>query len=66
VLNIANRSKSTSLSELIFSAKNADNNDESKSRAENIEDIILDKMIWHENLQDMFDKCVIQVRRAKV
>jgi hypothetical protein len=53
VLNIANRSKSTSLSELIFSAKNADNNDESKSRAENIEDIILDKMIWHENIKDI-------------
>jgi hypothetical protein len=48
VLNIANKSKSTSLSELIFLAKNADNNDESKSRVMNIEDIILDKIIWHE------------------
>jgi hypothetical protein len=45
VLNIANRSKSTSLYELIFSAKNAENNEESKSRTVNIEDIILDKMI---------------------
>ncbi|PNX98351.1 SNF2 family amino-terminal protein [Trifolium pratense] len=48
------------LSELIFSAKNADNNDESKSRATNVEDTILDKMIRHENLKDLFDDCVIQ------
>ncbi|WJX81495.1 hypothetical protein P8452_64368 [Trifolium repens] len=54
------------LSELIFSAKNADINDESKSRAANIEDRILDKMIRHENLKDLFDDCVIQVEGAKM
>jgi DNA repair and recombination RAD54-like protein len=48
------------LSELIFSAKNADINDESKIRAANIEDRILEKMIRHENLKDLFDDCVIQ------
>ncbi|PNX91061.1 SNF2 family amino-terminal protein, partial [Trifolium pratense] len=54
------------LSELIFSAKNADNNDESKSRAMNIEDTILDKMIRKENLKDMFDDCVIEVEGARI
>ncbi|PNX85830.1 SNF2 family amino-terminal protein [Trifolium pratense] len=54
------------LSELIFSAKNADNNDESKSCSTNIEDTILDKMIRHENLKDMFEDCVIQFEGAIV
>ncbi|WJX75977.1 hypothetical protein P8452_59451 [Trifolium repens] len=54
------------LSELIFSAKNADINDKSKSRASNIEDRILDKMIRHENLKDLFDDCVIQVEGARM
>jgi DNA repair and recombination RAD54-like protein len=54
------------LSELIFSAKNANINDESKSRVSNIEDRILDKMIRHENLKDLFDDCVIQVEGARM
>jgi DNA repair and recombination RAD54-like protein len=48
------------LSELVFTAKNADNDDESKSCTVNIEDRILDQMMRHEKLKDMFVKCVVQ------
>ncbi|XP_045798287.1 SNF2 domain-containing protein CLASSY 4-like [Trifolium pratense] len=48
------------LSELVFTAKNTNNDDESKSCAGNIEDRILDQMMRHEKLKDMFVKCVVQ------
>ncbi|PNX85987.1 SNF2 family amino-terminal protein [Trifolium pratense] len=47
------------LSELLFSAKNATDNDVSKRRAVNFEDEVLDKMTGHEKLIDMFVKCVV-------
>ncbi|RHN45026.1 putative DNA helicase chromatin remodeling SNF2 family [Medicago truncatula] len=48
------------LSELVFSEKNAtDIDEESKSCAGNFEDRVLDQMTRHENLKDMFVKCVV-------
>jgi DNA repair and recombination RAD54-like protein len=48
------------IAELLFSAKNAtDNDDVPKRRAVNFEDSVLDKMTQHEKLIDMFVKCVV-------
>jgi len=48
------------LSELVFSAKNAANNDgKSKSSAVNFEDRVLDELTKHEKLKGIFVKCVV-------
>ena len=53
------------LSELVFSAKNADNHNEPKNCAADIEDRILDLMIRHKNLKDMFVECVVQPKERE-
>ncbi|XP_045797836.1 SNF2 domain-containing protein CLASSY 3-like [Trifolium pratense] len=47
------------LSELLFSAKTADNDGESKNYAVKFEDSVLDKMTRHGKLRDMFVECVV-------
>ncbi|KAI5430445.1 hypothetical protein KIW84_034867 [Lathyrus oleraceus] len=47
------------LSELVFLAKNPDN-DEGKNCAVNIEDRVLDQILQHEKLKDVFVECVVQ------
>jgi len=59
------QAKKDLLSELVFSAKNDDNNEELRSCAANIEDKILDEMIRHEKLKDMFVECLVQPKERE-
>jgi len=59
------QAKKDRLSKLVFSAKNDDNKEELRSCAANIEDRILDKMIRHEKLQDMFVECLVQPKERE-
>ena len=53
------QAKKDRLSELVFSARNTED-DKPKSAALVFEDEVLDQMVRHEKLKDMFGECVIQ------
>ncbi|MED6185888.1 hypothetical protein PIB30_061470 [Stylosanthes scabra] len=53
------QAKKDRLSELVFSARETEE-DEPKSSAEEFEDEVLDKMVHHDKLKDLFGGCVVQ------
>ncbi|XLQ99706.1 hypothetical protein S83_065905 [Arachis hypogaea] len=55
------QTKKGRLSELVFSARNTEQ-DEPKSSAVEFEDEILDKMVRHGKLKDLFGDCMVQLK----
>ncbi|KAL4286649.1 hypothetical protein AHAS_Ahas19G0107300 [Arachis hypogaea] len=55
------QAKKNQLSELVFSARSTEQ-DEPKSSAVEFEDEILDKMVRHGKLKDLFGDCVVQLK----
>ncbi|XLT08625.1 hypothetical protein HN51_054418 [Arachis hypogaea] len=55
------QAKKGRLSELVFSARNTEQ-DEPKSSAVEFEDEILDKMVRHGKLKDLFGDCMVQLK----
>ncbi|XP_061355762.1 SNF2 domain-containing protein CLASSY 4-like, partial [Gastrolobium bilobum] len=53
------------LSELVFSAKNTEN-DKSESCEAIFEDEVLDRLVRHDKLKDMFGDCVVQPKEREI